>query len=94
MDPVAKVKLPAHGDADRDHHRRRPAEAARRRAPPVVGQETPPTLQGGVQAPVNVPALPRGGAATIAAWSDGRGRRRTTAATGADRVLDRLARPG
>jgi hypothetical protein len=54
--PVAPVKLP--GTAQlvatlTDDGLPKP----RARGKPPVGQETPPTLQGGVQAPVNVPAI-------------------------------------
>ena len=38
----------------------KPRPGGARRGQPV-GQETPPTLRGGVEAPVNVPALARGG---------------------------------
>ena len=63
IDPIPNVKLPATATltatiTDDGLPKPRP-EGARRGAP--VGQETPPTLQGGVQAPVNVPALTRGG---------------------------------
>jgi hypothetical protein len=63
LDPVANVKLPGTATltatiADDGLPKPRP-DGARRGS--VVGQETPPTLQGGVQAPVNVPALARGG---------------------------------
>jgi hypothetical protein len=63
LDPVANVKLPGTATltatiSDDGLPKPRPG-GARRGA--VVGQETPPTLQGGVQAPVNVPALARGG---------------------------------
>ena len=64
VDPVATVKL-----ADKtanlvatitDDGLPKPRPGGARRGSPV-GQETPPTLQGGVEAPVNVPALARGG---------------------------------
>lgn len=54
--PVALVSLPATGTlvttvADDGLPKPRP------RGKPAVGQETPPTLQGGIEAPVNVPAI-------------------------------------
>jgi hypothetical protein len=63
VDPVATVKLP--GTASlvatiTDDGLPKPRAGGARRGSPV-GQETPPTLRGGVEAPVNVPALARGG---------------------------------
>jgi hypothetical protein len=63
IDPVANVKLPGTATLTAtitDDGLPKPRPAGARRGS-VVGQETPPTLQGGVQAPVNVPALARGG---------------------------------
>jgi hypothetical protein len=63
LDPVANVKLPATATLTAtitDDGLPKPRPGGARRGT-VVGQETPPTLQGGVQAPVNVPALARGG---------------------------------
>lgn len=63
VDPVANVKLPGTATLTAtisDDGLPKPRPAGARRGS-VVGQETPPTLQGGVQAPVNVPALARGG---------------------------------
>ncbi len=56
LEPVAPVKLPATATliaavADDGLPVQRP------RRKPAVGQETPPTLQGGTQAPVNVPQV-------------------------------------
>jgi hypothetical protein len=54
--PVAAVKLPATGALSAtitDDGLPKP----RPRAKPAVGQETPPTLQGGPDAPVNVPVI-------------------------------------
>jgi hypothetical protein len=63
VDPVANVKLPGTATLTAtisDDGLPTPRPGGARRGT-VVGQETPPTLQGGVQAPVNVPALARGG---------------------------------
>ena len=66
LDPVAHVKRSGHGHASiatiTDDGLPKPSRA---RAKPAVGQETPPTLQGGVDAPVNVPGWRAAGAATI-----------------------------
>jgi len=84
LEPVANVKLPATATltatvSDDGLPKPRP-EGARRGT--TIGQETPPTLQGGVQAPVNVPALARGGrgedappGATAPGAGGGRGQR-------------------
>jgi len=61
VDPVATVKLPGTATLTAtitDDGLPKPRPPGARRGT-VVGQETPPTLQGGVQAPVNVPALAR-----------------------------------
>ena len=63
VDPVANVKLPGTATLTAtitDDGLPKPRPPGARRGT-VVGQETPPTLQGGVQAPVNVPALARSG---------------------------------
>ena len=82
LDPVPNVKLPGTATLTAtisDDGLPKPRPAGARRGT-VVGQETPPTLQGGVQAPVNVPALARGGrgddtppGATAPAAGGGRG---------------------
>jgi hypothetical protein len=63
VDPVPAVKMPGPAKlvatiSDDGLPKPRP-DGARRASP--VGQETPPTLRGGVEAPVNVPQLARGG---------------------------------
>lgn len=63
VDPIANVKVP--GPATlvatiTDDGLPKPRPGGARRGSPV-GQETPPTLRGGVEAPVNVPQLARGG---------------------------------
>ena len=63
VDPVANVKVP--GPATlvatiTDDGLPKPRPGGARRGSPV-GQETPPTLRGGVEAPVNVPQLARAG---------------------------------
>jgi hypothetical protein len=63
IDPIANVKVP--GPATlvatvTDDGLPKPRPGGARRGSPV-GQETPPTLRGGVEAPVNVPQLARGG---------------------------------
>ena len=83
IDPVsaAKVSAPVRlvaTIADDGLPKPRP-DGARRGSP--VGQETPPTLRGGVEAPVNVPALTRGGrgetpAGATAGGGGGRGQQR------------------
>ena len=62
VDPIANVKVP--GPATlvatiTDDGLPKPRPGGRRGSP--VGQETPPTLRGGVEAPVNVPQLARAG---------------------------------
>jgi hypothetical protein len=82
LDPVANVKLPATASlvaTITDDGLPKPRPGGARRGSPV-GQETPPTLRGGVEAPVNVPAIARGGrggdtppGATAAGGGGGRG---------------------
>jgi hypothetical protein len=63
VDPVANVKLPATATlvaTITDDGLPKPRPGGQRRGAPV-GQETPPTLRGGVEAPVNVPQLARAG---------------------------------
>jgi hypothetical protein len=62
IDPVPTVKLPAATKlvaTIADDGLPKPRAGGGRRSP-AVGQETPPTLRGGTDAPVNVPALARG----------------------------------
>jgi hypothetical protein len=63
LDPVANIKVSDKATlvatiTDDGLPKPRPGGARRASA---VGQETPPTLRGGVEAPVNVPGLARGG---------------------------------
>ena len=61
LEPVANVKMPGTATLTAtvtDDGLPKPRPPGARRGT-TVGQETPPTLQGGVQAPVNVPALAR-----------------------------------
>jgi hypothetical protein len=63
VDPIANVKVP--GPATlvatiTDDGLPKPRPGGARRGSPV-GQETPPTLRGGVEAPVNVPQIARAG---------------------------------
>ena len=60
----------------------------RPRAKPAVGQETPPTLQGGTDAPVNVPQV----ALRLPAAAEPGRRHRSSPRNGRD--VDRVARPG
>jgi hypothetical protein len=62
--PVPTVKLPATATlvaTITDDGLPKPTPGGRGRRGSPVGQETPPTLRGGVEAPVNVPQLARGG---------------------------------
>ena len=63
IDPVPAVKLPATAKlvaTITDDGLPKPRAGGGRRGSPV-GQETPPTLRGGTEAPVNVPQLARSG---------------------------------
>jgi hypothetical protein len=63
VDPIANVKLPESSKivaTITDDGLPKPRPGGARRGQPV-GQETPPTLRGGVEAPVNVPQIARGG---------------------------------